>query len=101
MLPSGNGPFPAIVVVHGGSFQNGDKDNPKISALVSDLVDDGFACFIINYRMTGDNPPAPAPWNNTLIQAAIHASFVDTKTAIRFVRANAAVYHVDANKIAV
>lgn len=101
LLPSGDGPHPALVVVHGGSFQNGDKANKRLSELMEDLVKDGYACFSINYRMTGDNPPAPAPWNLTLLQRAIHASFVDTKAAVRFVRANAAAYKVDPNRIAV
>lgn len=99
--PRGDGPHPAVVLVHGGSFQGGDKDNKKLASLADALADEGFACFSINYRLTGDNPPAPAPWSNTLLQSAIHASFVDTKAAIRFVRANAAAYRVDPARIAV
>lgn len=100
-LPEGPGPFPAVVMVHGGSFQNGSKRGRQVAAFVQGLVDEGIACFNIDYRLTGDNPPAPAPWNATVIQAAIHASFVDTRTAVRFVRANAAEYHVDPARIAV
>lgn len=101
LAPKGAGPFPAIVVVHGGSFQNGSKESKRVVELAEAIQDEGFACFLINYRKTGDFPPAPAPWNTTILQRAIHASFVDTKTALRFVRANAAAYNVDPARIAV
>jgi len=99
--PKGKGPFPGVVIVHGGSFQNGSKETKPIVALAKDLAKEDFACFVINYRKVPDNPPAPEGWRGTILQQAIHAAFVDTKTAVRFVRAHAADYHVDPTRIAV
>lgn len=99
--PKGEGPFPAVVIVHGGSFQNGSKDGKAITRLAEDLADAGFAAFAINYRKVPDNPPAPEGWRATLLQQAIHSAFVDVKTALRYVRANAAELKVDPARIAV
>ena len=99
--PKGKGPFPGVVIVHGGSFQNGSKETKPIVALAKDLAKEDFACFVINYRKVPDNPSAPEGWRGTILQQAIHAAFVDTKTAVRFVRANAAEYRVDPTRIAV
>lgn len=101
LTPDGPGPFPAVVMVHGGSFQNGSKEVKKLRQLANQLVDEGFACFLINYRKVGDAPPAPKGWNATILQQAIHACFVDTRAAVRFVRANAVEYRVDPARIAV
>jgi dipeptidyl aminopeptidase/acylaminoacyl peptidase len=95
------GPRPAAVLIHGGSFRTGDKSHDDLSGLARHLAQRGYMCFSINYRLIGDNPPADGHWQFTLAQAAIHAAFVDAKTAIRHVRANAAAYHVDPARIAV
>ena len=100
-LPKGDGPFPALVMAHGGSFQGGSKEARQLRALAKDLADEGFACFSINYRKVGDNPPAPTGWDATILQQAMHACFTDMRTAIRHVRANAAKYKVDPARIAV
>lgn len=101
LSPDGPGPFPAIVMAHGGSFQTGSKEIKQLRKLAKALVDDGFACFLINYRVVKDAPPAPKGWDTTILQQAMHACFVDTRTAIRHVRANAARYNVDPARIAV
>jgi acetyl esterase/lipase len=57
-LPTGQGPFPALVMIHGGAFQMGDKGDlavwPELSAA-------GVAVVRVNYRLSGTNPwPAQA-----------------------------------------
>ena len=72
---------PLVVYIHGGAWRFGSRDS--VSPI--DLVDHGFAIASISFRLT---PIAPLP-------AQIH----DIKGAIRFLRAHAANYGYDANRI--
>jgi acetyl esterase/lipase len=93
---------PAVIVVHGGGFTEGSREDERQVELADALAAQGYVCFLIDYRLAGDYPPAPSDWANVLIYGnAIHAAFVDTKTAVRHVRANAAAYGVDPERIAV
>jgi acetyl esterase/lipase len=84
-LPNeGAGPFPVIVNVHGGAFKSGDKTG-ELDFLPAALAG-GYAVASVNYRLSGE----------ALFPAAIN----DVKAAIRFVRANAAAYNLNADKIA-
>ena len=82
-LPSGAGPFPLVVDVHGGGFMMGDKSNP---ALADQLLAAGYAVASINYRLSGE---ALAP-----------AQIEDAKAAVRFLRANAGKYSLDPDRFA-
>lgn len=46
-VPDGRGPFPAVIMVHGGSFNKGDKQT-YVQPLFQPLTDAGFAWFTIN-----------------------------------------------------
>jgi acetyl esterase/lipase len=83
-------PRPAIVVIHGGGWLEGDKSSfstPKNRppGNVIDFAKLGFVAVTINYRLSKE---APFP-------AALH----DCKCAVRWLRANAAKYQVDPNLI--
>jgi alpha-L-fucosidase 2 len=83
-VPDGTGPFPAAILIHGGGFDEGSKStNPR--PLMQPLADAGFAWFSIDYRL------APA--------AHLAEGFEDVQSAIRFVKANAARYHLNSAKI--
>jgi len=84
-VPEGVGPFPAAVLVHGGGWVAGDKQQ-YITYIFQPLSDAGFAWFSINYRL--------AP------QYKFPADADDVEAAIRFVKANAATYKVDPLRIA-
>jgi acetyl esterase/lipase len=79
----GRGPFPAVVVVHGGGWLNGYKD--KFQALAIALADRGFVTFAIEYRL-GHEAKFPA---------GIH----DCNAAVRYLRANAKAFNLDPNRI--
>jgi acetyl esterase/lipase len=83
-LPSGQqGPAPAIVYVHGGSWISGDKW--EIGTAGTELNSRGYVVASINYRL------APVyRWP---------AQIQDTKCAVRYLRANAARYNIDPNRI--
>jgi len=80
---SGAGPFPAIVFIHGGGWSAGNKNAFRRQAAYQ--ATKGFAGACIAYRLSGE---ATYP-------AAAH----DSKAAVRWVRANAAKYSINPDKI--
>lgn len=57
-IPDGDGPFPALVLVHGGGWVAG---NPSIMrALARDLADEGFLVINTDYTLADDQPGYPA-----------------------------------------
>lgn len=82
-IPEGAGPFPAVVLIHGGAFKMGDKAMDATNA--AKLVANGYVAVAINYRLSGE---AKFP-------AAVH----DAKAAVRYVRANASTYRINPSKI--
>lgn len=82
-VPAGKGPFPAVVLIHGGAFKAGDKAMEATNA--AKLVANGYVAISINYRLSGE----------AVFPAAVH----DCKAAVRFIRANAATYRINPNKI--
>lgn len=85
-IPDGNGPFPAAILIHGGGWIRGDK-RVDVEPLFKPLSDAGIAWFSINYRLAG---------NALQFGSAIG----DVEDAIRFVKAHAAEYRVDPDRIA-
>lgn len=84
--PRGTRPLPVVVIIHGGAFRAGDKSMGLREA--AELAQGGdYAAATINYRLSGE-----AIW-----PAQIH----DGKAAIRWIRANAAKYGLDPDRIAV
>ena len=84
-VPDGPGAYPAAILVHGGGFDEGSKST-NVRPLFDVLANAGFAWFSIDYRLA---PEAHFP-----------QSIADVESAIRWVKANAATYHVDVSKIA-
>jgi acetyl esterase/lipase len=82
-VPAGNGPFPAVVLIHGGAFMVGDKGGEANNAKA--LTDKGYVAVSINYRLSAE--------------AQFPAQVYDVKAAVRFLRANAATYRINPDKI--
>ncbi len=79
-------PLPVIVFIHGGGWRNGDKSSGQ--GKVSSFVQSGlYAGVSVGYRLT-----AEAQW-----PAQIH----DCKAAVRWIKAHAKEYGLDAGKIGV
>ncbi len=81
----GFGPFPVIIVIHGGGWQAGDKAGGVIQPMLEGLGH-GYAVVSINYRLSDEAHGLQL----------LH----DVKAAIRWIRANAAKYKLNASKIA-
>lgn len=80
--PAPAGPArPLVVWIHGGAWRAGTKDNPPVVPLVAR----GYVAASVGYRYTQE---APFP-----------ANVEDCKAAIRWLRANAARYGIDPNRI--
>lgn len=84
-VPDGDGPFPVAIYVHGGAWMWGDKANPDDAPALEMLTKAGFTWFSINYRLAPKHR-WPACQN-------------DVQSAIRWVKANAALYKGDASRI--
>ena len=84
-VPSGEGPFPVAIIVHGGGWGSGDKQQ-DIDVLFEPLTNGKFAWFSINYRLA---PKHRWP-----------ACLEDVQSAIRWVKTYAAEYKGDPRRIA-
>ncbi len=85
-VPDGAGPFPAAILVHGGGFDEGSRST-NVRPLFEPLANAGFAWFSIDYRMA---PEFKFPQANE-----------DLNSAIKWVKAHASEYKVDASKLVI
>lgn len=76
---------PAVILIHGGGWKSGDKS--QMQFLAQKIASKGYACFSVEYRLSDE--------------AKYPAAVIDLKTAIKFIKSNAAKFHIDPNKIAV
>jgi acetyl esterase len=85
-IPQGKGPFPAVIIMHGGGWEAGDKVT-YVSPVFEPLARAGFVWFSIDYQLT--------PY------VRIPGQLSDLRAAIRFVRGHASWFHVDPRRIAI
>ncbi len=83
--PKEGGTHPAIVCIHGGGFRAGDRKSWL--PLCLRLAQRGYTAATITYRLA---PKSPFP-----------AAVQDSKTAVRWLRANAAKYGIDPTRVGV
>jgi pectinesterase len=84
-VPSGDGPFPVAIMVHGGGWSGGDKQRDH-TAILDALTAAKFTWFSINYRLA---PKHRWP-----------ACLDDVETAIGWVKAHAPEYKGDVRRVA-
>ena len=81
----GTGPYPIVLCIHGGGFRAGSREGYNNLCLT--LAQHGFVAATMSYRLA---PKYQFP-------AAVH----DTKAAVRWLRANAARFNADADRLGV
>lgn len=77
------GQLPALVCIHGGGWANGSRVNH--GKIAQALAARGYVAATISYRLSGE--------------ASFPAAINDCKAAVRFLRANAKEYGIDAEHI--
>ena len=83
-VPPSTRPRPAVVIVHGGGWEAGDKVT-YVTPLFEPLAKAGVAWFSIDYRLTPDHTHED--------------QLEDVRQAIRFVRSEHARFNVDPSRI--
>lgn len=76
--------FPSVILIHGGGWNSGSKENERIMA--QHLALNGFVSICISYRLS--------------TEALYPAAVLDIKSAIKWSRKNAKKYHINPEKIA-
>lgn len=86
-------PRPVILWLHGGGFRPGnDKRQKYIVHLATEFAARGHVGVAADYRVRSDPEPE---W-----PAAVRDALADARLALDWVRANAAIYRMDARRIA-
>jgi acetyl esterase/lipase len=75
-------PVPLVIWIHGGGWREGSKERPQLGGVLKS----GMALASINYRLSP--------------QAIFPAQLFDCKAAVRYLRAHAAEYGLDPDRIA-
>jgi acetyl esterase/lipase len=78
-MPKGAGPFPGVIVVHGGAWKMGTR--AQLAGVAHMLADHGYTAVAISYRL--------AP------QYKFPAQIDDCKSAVRWMRTEAAKWKID------
>eukprot|EP00937_MAST-01D_sp_MAST-1D-sp2_P003732 g3732.t1 len=102
-------PRPAYIMMHGGGWKGGSKIDGWTQASRAYFASRGFVTFSIMYRLEKNNGTYPTSWplvdrpapGQRALRAAEYPATRDLKAAIRFVRANAARFGVDPQRIAI
>lgn len=82
-VPEGEGPFPAVLVIHGGGWESGDR--AQVKGLAERIARRGYVAVNTTYRL------APG--------AIFPAQLQDVQQAVLWMRAQAATYRIDPTRI--
>jgi acetyl esterase/lipase len=80
---SGEGPFPAILIIHGGAWRAGNKTD--VRPIMPEFVKHGYVAVSPQYRFCPKD----------VFPAQVH----DVKAAVRWIKANARKYRIDPDRI--
>lgn len=91
-VPTNATPTPIVVWIHGGGWNSGNEANPRALALTN------FNCAVaaITHRFTTNAPGSGYP-----ASLPHPAQIQDVKSALRWLRANAAQFNLDPNRVGI
>ncbi len=98
---------PLLVFAHGGSFKNGNRKVAEIAGYMRRMANHGYVVATINYRLRPEGTAGSKPNQELIVEAAIGDSDTlrdahhDMLAAVRYLRANAARFNIDPDRIAV
>lgn len=101
-LPSDTfaGPHPSILLIHGGGWRICDKADARERNIGETLAAHGYAVFSINYLLNvGEKDPATGQLR--LTRLAWPQNLHDCKSALRFIRTEAARFNIDPARVGV
>lgn len=90
-VPEGEGPFPAILFIHGGGWVMGDLS--VYHDAIATAAARGYVGITINYRLADEGSKSGALW-------PWPAQIQDVSCALRWVATNATEYHIDVSRVA-
>lgn len=82
-VPHGEGPFPAVLVVHGGAWRMGSR--AQLLGVARQLAAHGYTAAAISYRLAPDHK--------------FPAQIEDCKAAVRWMRTNATQWKIDPDRV--
>lgn len=82
-MPRGQGPFPGVLVVHGGAWTVGSR--AQLASIANALAEHGYTAACVSYRLA---PKHTFP-----------AQIYDCQAAVRWLREHASEYRVDPTRI--
>ncbi|MFT3882087.1 MAG: alpha/beta hydrolase [Gemmatales bacterium] len=85
-VPPGKGPFPAVILIHGGSWKSGSYKDKLMTMLLEKIAKAGYVTASIQYRLTPSGARFPS-------------QIEDCKCAVRWMRGNAEKYQIDPKRI--
>jgi acetyl esterase/lipase len=91
--PRGEGPFPAIVFIHGGGWVQGRRR--AHADAIEEAARRGYVAATITYRLARPDPETERPAH------PFPAALDDCRAAVRWLRANAGRYQVDPDRVGV
>lgn len=91
---AGDGPFPAVLIVHGGGWHGGDKAAGRENNIGTELAKAGYVCASINYRLAEKKEVFTGN-----LRQVWPGNVQDCMTAVRFLRERAADYGIDGERI--
>ena len=105
---------PVLILVHGGSWISGSKNDPNILLLAEEFASKGYVVAAINYRLgmhltsnysmywacnTSISVPCAYIADSSELIRAIYRGMQDTKAAIRFMKSRAQLDSTDINNV--
>lgn len=92
-------PLPALLMIHGGGWRQGDKAEKRTAGICATLAQEGFAVFSINYFLNAGYRDEQNKLH--LTEVAWPRNLRDCRSALRFLRKEAARFGIDPARIGV